>query len=109
MDSVNYKEGIIMVKHVILWTLKEEYKADDSVKKGIKEGLEGLKGQIPGLIDIKVNTEPLASSNCDVMLDSSFEDEASLKGYAVHPLHVGVADTKVRPFTASRVCMDYEA
>ena len=60
-------------------------------------------------MDIKVNTEPLASSNCDVMLDSSFEDEASLKGYAVHPDHVAVADSKVRPFTASRVCMDYEA
>ncbi len=100
-----------MVKHVILWTLKDEFsdaqKAD--IKKGIKEGLEGLKGQIPGMIDIKVNIDPLASSNCDLMLDSSFEDEASLKGYAVHPAHVAVADGKVRPFTASRVCMDYEA
>ena len=100
-----------MVKHVILWTLKEEFsdaqKAD--IKKGIKEGLEGLKGQIPGMIDIKVNINPLASSNCDLMLDSSFEDEASLKGYAVHPAHVAVADGKVRPYTASRVCMDYEA
>lgn len=100
-----------MVKHVILWTLKEEFsdaqKAD--IKKGIKEGLEGLKGQIPGMIDIKVNIDPLASSNCDLMLDSLFEDEASLKGYAVHPAHVAVADGKVRPFTASRVCMDYEA
>lgn len=100
-----------MVKHVILWTLKDELtdaeKAD--IKKGIKEGLEGLKGQIPGMIDIRVNTEPLASSNCDVMLASSFEDEASLKGYAVHPKHVAVANEKVRPFTSSRVCMDYEA
>ncbi len=99
-----------MVKHVILWTLKDEYtneqKAD--IKKGIKDGLEGLAGKIPGMIDIKVNTNPLPSSNCDVMLDSTFEDEASLKGYAVHPEHVAVADGKVRPFTASRTCMDYE-
>ena len=99
-----------MVKHIILWTLKEEYKGSeaDTVKAGIKSGLEGLKGQIPGLIDIRVNINPLASSNCDVMLDSSFEDEASLKGYSVHPAHVDVANTKVRPFTASRTCMDYE-
>ena len=41
------------------------------------------------------------------MLDSSFEDEASLKGYSVHPEHVAVADSKVRPYTARRVCMDY--
>ncbi len=99
-----------MVKHVILWNLKDELTSEerDNVKKGIKEGLEGLKGKIPGLIEIKVNIDPLASSNCDVMLDSSFEDEASLKGYAVHPEHVAVADGKVRPFTKSRVCMDYE-
>ena len=98
-----------MVRHVILWTLKDEYdeKERTEIKKGIKEGLEGLKGKIPGLLEITVNTEPLKSSNCDLMLDSSFEDEESLKGYAVHPDHVEVADTKVRPYTKSRVCMDY--
>lgn len=99
-----------MVKHVILWTLKEEYSIEEkeNIKAGIKEGLEGLSGKITGLIDIKVNISPLASSNCDLMLDSSFEDEASLKAYATNPLHVEVANTKVRPYTASRVCMDYE-
>ena len=99
-----------MVKHVILWKLKEEYSGENGVaiKEGIKNGLEGLKGQIPGLIDIKVNIVPLESSNCDLMLDSSFIDEASLNGYSVNPAHVEVANTKVRPYTASRVCMDYE-
>ena len=99
-----------MVKHVILWTLKEEYTADEKskIKAEIKAGLEGLKGQIPGLVEIKVNTEPLASSNCDVMLDSTFEDEASLKGYSVHPAHVEVANGKVRPFTKIRSSFDYE-
>ena len=35
-----------MVTHVILWTLKEELSAieKENVKKGIKEGLEGLAG-----------------------------------------------------------------
>jgi hypothetical protein len=99
-----------MVKHVILWTLKDEYSADEKaqIKQGIKEGLEGLLGKVPGLKEIKVNISPLESSNCDLMLDSTLEDEAALKGYAVNPAHVEVADTKVRPFTASRVCMDYE-
>lgn len=98
-----------MVKHVILWSLKDEYSEEEKsrIKAGIKEGLEGLKGKIPGLLDIRVNIHPLASSNCDLMLDSSFEDEESLKDYAVHPVHVAVADGKVRPFTKSRVCMDY--
>ena len=99
-----------MVKLVILWTLKEEFTEDEKkeIKKGIKEGLEGLQGKIPGLKEIKVNINGLSSSNADLMLDSTFEDEESLKGYAVHPEHVAVADGKVRPYTATRTCLDYE-
>ena len=49
----------------------------------------------------------LSSSNADVMLDSSFESEEALKGYSVHPAHVEVADTKVRPYTEIRLCLDF--
>lgn len=99
-----------MVKHVILWTLREDISPDEkiTIKAGIKEGLEGLKGQVPGIIDIKVETNGLASSNADLMLDSTFENEEALKGYAVHPAHVEVANTKVRPYTAIRSCLDFE-
>ena len=99
-----------MVKHVILWQLKEELSETEKkeVKEGIKSGLEGLAGRIPGLLDIRVYTDGLPSSNADVMLDSSFVSEEALKGYAVHPEHVAVANGKVRPYTASRVCLDYE-
>ena len=99
-----------MVKHVILWKLKSTLSEEEKkeVKAGIKEGLEGLKDQIPGLLDIKVRTEGLLSSNADVMLDSSFVNEEALKGYSGHPAHVQVADTKVRPYTEIRLCLDYE-
>lgn len=99
-----------MVKHIILWTLKEMSDSEkESVKAGIKEGLEGLKGKIPGLVEIKVITSGrLDSSNADLMLDSTFESEEALKGYAKHPDHVAVADGKVRPFTVSRSCLDFE-
>lgn len=99
-----------MVRHVILWKLKDEYTDErkEEVKRGIKEGLESLAGKIPGLKEIKVNTQPLGSSNCDLMLDSLFENEESLKGYSIHPAHVEVADNKVRPHTSQRICMDYE-
>lgn len=99
-----------MVKHVILWKLKEELQGEEKAKvvTGIKENLEALDGKIPGMISIHVQaTELLASSNADVMLDSSFENEEALKGYAVHPAHVAVADTYVRPFTQTRLCLDY--
>ena len=99
-----------MVKHIILWQLKDEIQGEEkeAVKAGIKAGLEGLAGQIPGLVDIFVRTEYLPSSNVDVMLDSTFVDEGALKTYASHTAHVKVADNQVRPYTKSRACMDFE-
>lgn len=100
-----------MVKHIILWKLKDEFSAaeKESIKKGIKEGLEGLVGQVPGLVDVKVQIDGvIPSSNADVMLDSTLESAEALKGYAVHPAHVAVADGKVRPYTAARTCIDFE-
>ncbi len=99
-----------MVRHVILWQLKDEISGSEReiVKKGIKEGLEGLKGKIEGLVEIKVNENPLPSSNADVMLDSLFESADALKNYSTHPDHVEVANGKVRPYTKARTCMDFE-
>lgn len=100
-----------MVKHIIVWTLNPELsdKEKEAIKKDIKDGLEGLVGQVPGLIDVKVHISGrLASSNADLMLDSTLEDEAALKGYAIHPAHVAVANEKVRPYTVQRACLDFE-
>lgn len=100
-----------MVKHIILWKLREDLSEAEktSVKQKIKQGLEGLLGVVPGLLEIKVNIDGrLDSSNCDVMLDSTLESAEALKGYAVHPAHVAVADGKVRPYTCQRTCLDFE-
>lgn len=97
-----------MVKHIILWTLKDMPDEEkETVKQGIKRELEGLQGKIPGLLDIRVQTERLTSSNADVMLYSAFADEEALKNYAVHPQHVAVADRFVRPYTETRTCFDF--
>ena len=99
-----------MVKHIILWQLKDELTVQEKelVKKEIKAGLEDLKGKVPGLVDIHVQISGLDSSNADVMLDVTMQDEAALKGYSVHPDHLAVADTKVRPYTKTRICMDFQ-
>ena len=109
-ELMERRKGTKMVKHVILWTLKDELSAEEKVaiKQEIKEGLEGLKGKVPGIVDIKVNINGLESSNADLMLDSTFESVEALKGYSVHPEHVAVADSKVRPYTKIRSCLDYE-
>ena len=98
-----------MVRHVILWTLRSDLTEEEkeAVVKTAKKELEGLFGVVPSIRSITVHVEPLPSSNCDMMLDSSFEDEEGLKAYASHPAHVEVANRFVRPYTAGRVCMDF--
>jgi hypothetical protein len=100
-----------MVKHIILWKLRSELSAEEKQAKAlaIKQGLEGLQGKVPGLVDIHVQIDGrLDSSNADIMLDSTLESEDALKGYAVHPAHVAVADGVVRPNTELRTCLDFE-
>lgn len=100
-----------MVKHVIFWTLKDEFseKEKAEIKRNIKERLEGLKGKIEGILEIEVQTEGLSTSNVDLMLDSSFESEEALAFYASHPLHVKVAEELVKPFASGRFCLDFKA
>lgn len=96
---------------MILWTLKSNLSEEEkvTVKAGIKEGLESLVGVIPGLLEVMVSTEGrLPSSTADVMLDCTLESPEALKAYATHPAHLAVANTKVRPYTALRSCLDYE-
>ena len=99
-----------MVKHMIVWQLKDELSEDQKtlVKQEIKEGLENLYGIIPGLVYIKVNINPLSTSNADLILDSCFSDETAYSGYITHPEHVAVANEKVRPNVKTRLCIDYE-
>ena len=70
-----------MVKHVILWQLKDELSDAEkaAVKAGIKEGLEGLASKVPGLMEVHVNINGLPSSTADLMLDTTFESAEALK------------------------------
>lgn len=100
-----------MIKHIILWKLRSELSENEKqiAKQEIKQGLEGLKGVVPGLLDIVVHIDGrIDSSNADLMLDCSFDSREALKGYATHPAHVAVANGKVRPNTEVRLCWDYE-
>ncbi len=100
-----------MVKHIVLWKLKEEAngmsKAENA--KLIQEKLESLQGQIPGLVRIEVGIDFLHSGeSADVVLYSEFENREALSVYAAHPLH-----TAIMPFIAEaryeRRVVDYEA
>lgn len=97
-----------MVKHVIIWALKDDIADKKELMKKIKLELEGLVGKIDGLLEMKIIIEGLASCKGDFMLDSTFTDEAALKYYSSHPDHVAIADGLVRPNVSARLAYDYE-
>ena len=96
-----------MVRHIVAWNFKEGANPQEDGAK-IKAVLEGLKGEIAGLVEIKVYRDLVGTSNRQIVLDSLFDDEAALAAYQVHPKHVEAA-AFVGSVTADRVCVDYHA
>ena len=95
-----------MIKHIILWNFQEG-KGSEENKLKIKTALEELKNKIPGIVEIEVITNPIAGSNAEIMLNSTFESVDALNNYQIHEEHVKVA-TFVKSVTCNRMCMDYE-
>jgi hypothetical protein len=99
-----------MVKHIVFWRLKESAHGNARLDNArlIKQKLEGLDGQIPGLIKIEVGIDFLhRPASADLALYSEFESRAALAEYQEHPAHQAVM-----PFIAEarseRLVVDYE-
>lgn len=99
-----------MIKHVVLWKLKEEANGNTKEQNAveIKQRLEALNGQIPGLIKIEVGIDFLKTpESADVVLYSEFENREALLVYAEHPLHKAVMPFILEARYERRVA-DYE-
>ena len=92
-----------MVKHIVLYTLKEGLDKDESVKL-IASVLEPLVGQIPGLKHLEVRR---AYVGMDYALYSEFDTAEDVKNYRAHPLHQE-AKSHFHHFLDTRVSADYE-
>ena len=92
-----------MVKHIVLYTLKDGVDKDEVVKL-IASVLEPLVGKIPGLMHMEIRR---AYNGMDYALYSEFESREALAAYAVHPLHQE-AKTHFFHLLGSRVAADYD-
>lgn len=92
-----------MVKHIVLYTLKDGVEKDAAVDL-IASLLEPLVGEIPGLTHLEVRR---AYHGADYALYSEFESRDALKNYAVHPLHLAAKEHFFH-LLDSRVAADYE-
>ena len=92
-----------MVKHIVVYTLKEGVDKDEAVKL-IASKLEPLVGQIPGLKKMEVRR---CFSGMDYALYSEFDSAEDVKNYRAHPLHQE-AKSHFHHMLQTRVSADYE-
>ena len=92
-----------MVKHIVLYTLKEGVDKEEAVKL-IASVLEPLVGKIPGLMHLEIRR---AFNGMDYALYSEFESREALTAYASHPLHLE-AKGNFHHLLNTRVAADYE-
>ncbi len=92
-----------MVKHIVMWKLKDKAEAP-----ALKSRLEALNGRIPGLLKLEVGIDFLASDqSADLVLISEHESRQALIDYQAHPEHQAVAPL-IKAAALSRSVVDFE-
>ncbi len=89
-----------MVKHIIIWKLQDKCFGPnlETIKASMKNRLEDMNGQIPGLMSMEVHADCMSSSNGDVVLEAVFESEEDVKAYKKNELRLAVTKDVVVPF-----------
>ena len=93
-----------MVKHIVLFTLKEGTNKPQVIETA-RSVLEPLVGVIPGLLRLEVR--PTYQGGTDFALYSEFADRESLANYAPHPAHQA-AKSHFWDYLNERFCADYD-
>ncbi|HMP72820.1 MAG TPA: Dabb family protein [Kiritimatiellia bacterium] len=99
-----------MIKHVVMWTFKEDAEGRDraAVAAKVKTDLLALASLIPAIRRIEVGINQLPSdAACDICLLSEFDTWADLDTYRDHPAHQAVV-AYVKTVVTSRHVVDYE-
>jgi quinol monooxygenase YgiN len=97
-----------MVKHIVIWRVKDTPVSKLANAQEIKRLLEGMRGRIPGVLKLEVGInfvdDPLAG---DCVLYSEFTDRAALLAYQTHPVHEAVK-AGIRELSVERRVVDYD-
>ena len=97
-----------MVKHTVLFKLKEFSSEEEKTRKinQIKLGLLNLKTIINELQSIEVGINENPKEQYDIVLVTTHKTMEDLEAYAAHPSHQAVAKI-IREVLESRACVDY--
>ena len=99
-----------MIRHLVWWTLAPEAEGRTAAENAnlMKQQLESLRGNIPGLLSIDVAVNFLDSSTLpvQVLLLTTHKNSEDLAAYATHPDHVAIAVNLIKKVTTSRQAID---
>lgn len=98
-----------MIKHIVMWTLKEEHNGmqKNEIAKELKDKLLALKDKIEQIKSIEVGINAIhPDKNHDVALVTKFETFDDLAIYAKHPDHMLVVEF-VKEIATGRAASDF--
>lgn len=98
-----------MVKHIVLFKLKETLSQEEKAKvmNDFKTAIEALPVKIHFIRKIFVGLNLNPAEQWDICLESEFDTLADVQAYAVHPDHVAAAGI-LKEAKQDRACTDYE-
>ncbi len=98
-----------MVKHIVLFKLKDESPAEArlAAMNAFKAAIEALPAKIPFIRSIEVGLNINPAETWSIALYSEFDSLDDVRRYAVHPDHVA-AGKLLAEVRESRACVDYE-
>lgn len=98
-----------MVKHIVLFKLKDEASADKKleVMHAFKQAIEALPAKISVIRKVEVGLNINPGETWSIALYSEFDTLDDVKAYATHPDHVA-AGALLAEVRESRACVDYE-
>ena len=96
-----------MVHHIVMWQLRPEAEGRTKTENAqiIKDSLEGLIGQIPGLCSLRAGINE-NDGEYDLVLVTQFPSMADLQTYDAHPAHQQIK-SYIQKAAQSRICVDF--
>ena len=96
-----------MIEHIVLFRWTDT--ASDEAKNKVMTELRGLRGKIPGIVDLSCGANfSDRSKGYTHGLVVRFTDRAALEKYGPHPEHQRVVQTFINPIRADILALDYE-
>ena len=101
-----------MVRHIVMWTLKEEAEGRDKAGNAaeMQARLLALPAKLPQVRELEVAVGEAvfaAVPPADVVLYSTFDSREDLQAYAGHPLHLEVVEF-IKKVVAERRVVDID-